>query len=137
MINSYTEFCESLSLPSDAAVDMAVEIFNTFLESGIGDEKEPPAFILNTFRNGVNSALTMSDSDQCGDPEHIMLFVEAVGAACKLDGQWGLTWAYSADRHRAGAFSGGACVIDFDNSCRHEIDCGDWVETLMRGMRAA
>lgn len=133
MADYFTHFSEVLTLNSKEDLRRAIEIYQAFEAQGIGDEAKPPEFCVSVLPGLQEPSLHISDTGGFGNPEHVMLYVEAVAAACGLKGRWGCTWAYTCSKARIGAYAGGACVIDFDTAKRHEIDCGDWAERIIRG----
>jgi len=61
-------------------------------------------------------------SDDCGDTNHVIAFVSALGPMLGLSGLWGFEWASTCSKPRIDAFGGGAAVID--------LTTGEIVDTL-------
>jgi len=67
-------------------------------------------------------------SDEYGEPEHVITFVNACAEAFDMQGAWGFTWSLSCSKPRLDAHGGGAQVIDLGKrESLAWVDCAHWV----------
>ena len=71
-------------------------------------------------------------AEEHGDPEVVAILLQAFAQRFRPTARFGLTWAATCSKPRAGEFSGGGVVIGAERC--DWIEAGDWVEQRLAGM---
>jgi len=134
MADYFCQFSCLLSVDSVDNAQRAIDIRGDLAAELHREEGGCPGFDLESSHEDGEGVLWIY-SDEYGEPEHVVRFVQRCATAFDLTGPWGFTWSTSCSKPRIDAFGGGAHVLDLSTGATiADIDCSNFVhEHVMRG----
>lgn len=134
MADYFTHFSCLLDVGTPSNAALAVASFQHLrLEDQEADEPQVSGFDLS-IQDGPESSILWLRDDGHGDIEQVIGFVLRLANDLDLSGLWGFEYSNSCSRPRAGAFGGGAHVIDL--GARTTIgwtNTNEWLTAVLNG----
>jgi hypothetical protein len=111
MASIYTHFSCLLDVGSAENAVRALKIYTELVADTAHENPPSDGFLVSIDPEHGGTQLWIR-SDETGDPERVIEFVNRCADAFGLKGRWGFTWAGTCSRPHINAFNGGAHVID-------------------------
>lgn len=113
MADIRTRFSCLLDVESAGNAARALDIHNELIAETADENPPSDGYIVSIVPEHGGAALWIR-SDEYGDPERVIAFVDRCADAFGLKGRWGFTWADICSPPLVGAFNGGAHVLDLE-----------------------
>lgn len=140
MANYWTQFSCVLDVgsPANRARALGEILEATRRAEAAAEGEDPDAFALGFEAGPLEppgapaSGRIWLRAGEDGDPEHVVAFARACGAAFGLSGRWGFVWALSCSKPRLDGFGGGAHVLDLaTGETVGWTDCEHWLSAAL------
>jgi hypothetical protein len=139
MAEYYTNFSAVLSLPSQEALDYALNLHRKMLEAYEDDEDDDKKSFLDIdIECGVFECephtddgvfgFCIYDGDGEGSIDCVLSFVKHLLVKYSLK-PWGLEWSYDCTKPRLDAFGGGAAIVTADGI--QDFSTSQWIEDAL------
>ena len=111
MANYYTQFSCELDVASPENLARALALYAELSDSDDREESCSLGFSLIAAPEPQSTVLWIH-TEESGDPEHVVIFVQKLCEVIALSGRWGFDYSNICSRPLVEAFGGGAYVID-------------------------
>jgi len=112
MADYFTSFSCLLDAKTPENATFALSLYQTMHDKQVEEDGSGFGFLVEQDSEG-SSTLWIHDGG-CGEPEHVLLFVQACARQFGLSGHWGFEWAYTCSKPRLDAFGGCAHILNLE-----------------------